>query len=198
MTNESKSEGDQKSYSEMSIERIQKILKQEGQYETVADLLADVMHYCASTSSLADFEETIRLANSYVADEVAENSLEKNDHAVVVEGSDGAEKKIDTVYAERNRLAIAFARMAIAAGFRAGKGFDPGKWPVVYVETPNGQVSWHIAESEASALEGLPEYSGEWDGSYRARDANWCVWDQEDIAQAPAPPGDVFGRSASS
>lgn len=198
MTNESKSEGEQKSYSEMSIERIKKILKQERQYETVADLLADVMHYCASTSSLADFEETIRLANAYVADEVAEESLEQNDHEVVVEGSDGAKKKIDSVYAERNRLAIAFARMALAAGFRAGKGVDPGKWPVVYVETPNGQVSWHIAESEADALECLPEYPGKWDGTYRAKDANWCVWDQEDVAQITSPPGDVFGRSASS
>lgn len=86
--------------------------------------------------------------------------------------------KVDAVYSERNRLAAAFARMAFAAGFKAGKGVDPDetKWPVVYVDTPNGQVSWHIAESDQSALEGLPQYNGEWDGKFTARDPAWPVW----------------------
>ena len=194
MTAEAKSEGDQKAYSEKSIERIKKILEQEGQYETVADLIADVMHYCASPASPKNFAEVTEQASAYVDAELEEEQVDESNYAVVG-ASDASKEKLDSVYAERNRLAVAFARMALAAGFRAGKGVDPDKWPVVYVETPNGQVSWHIAESEASALEGLPEYPGEWDGSYRARDANWCVWDQEDIAQAPSPPSDAFGRS---
>jgi hypothetical protein len=87
--------------------------------------------------------------------------------------------KADSIYSERNRLAVAFARMALAAGFKAGTGVDPDetKWPVIYVETPNGQVSWHIAESDAAVLDGLPNYDGQWDGTYRAREADWCVWD---------------------
>ena len=86
--------------------------------------------------------------------------------------------KVDAVYSERNRLAAAFARMALAAGFKAGKGVDPDetKWPVVYVDTPNGQVSWHIAEADQGALEGLPQYNGEWDGKFTARDPAWSVW----------------------
>jgi hypothetical protein len=90
--------------------------------------------------------------------------------------------KADSIYSERNRLAAAFARMALAAGFKAGTGVDPDetKWPVVYVETPNGQVSWHIASHDADILNGLPVYDGQWDGTYRARKADWCVWDQNE------------------
>ena len=86
--------------------------------------------------------------------------------------------KVDAVYSERNRLAAAFARMALAAGFKAGKGVDPDetKWPVVYVDTPNGQVSWHIAEADQGVLEGMPQYNGEWDGKFTARDPAWSVW----------------------
>jgi hypothetical protein len=96
--------------------------------------------------------------------------------------------KADSIYSERNRLAVAFARMALAAGFKAGTGVDPDetKWPVVYVETPNGQVSWHIASHDADILSGLPVYEGQWDGTYRARKADWCVWDQNESLQAVA------------
>ena len=91
--------------------------------------------------------------------------------------------KVDAVYSERNRLAAAFARMAFAAGFKAGKGVDPDetKWPVVYVDTPNGQVSWHIAEADQGVLEGLPQYNGEWDGKFTARDPAWSVWPAADL-----------------
>jgi hypothetical protein len=95
---------------------------------------------------------------------------------------DALKEKVNSVYSERNRLAAAFARMALEAGFKAGTGVDPDetKWPVIYVETPNGQVSWHIAESDAAVLDGLPNYDGQWDGTYRAREADWCVWDQNE------------------
>ena len=91
---------------------------------------------------------------------------------------DALKAKVDGVYSERNRLAAAFARIALAAGFKAGKGVDPDetKWPVVYVETPNGQVSWHIASRDADILKGLPDYEGQWDGTWRARYADWCRW----------------------
>jgi hypothetical protein len=107
------------------------------------------------------------------------------------EAADEIEKlraKADSIYSERNRLAVAFARMALAAGFKAGTGVDPDetKWPVVYVETPNGQVSWHIASHDADILSGLPVYEGQWDGTYRARKADWCVWDQNESLQAVA------------
>jgi len=196
MKTASESESEQKTYSDKSIERVKRILDLEGQYETVADLLADVMHYCASPASSRTFAEVAQQAEAYIEAELAEEQAGES-NSVVSGASEASKAKLDSVYSERNRLVIAFARMALAAGFRAGKGVDPGKWPVVYVETPNGQVSWHIAASEAPALEGLPEYPGEWDGTYRARDASWCVWEQEDVTLVESPPDDVFGRSVS-
>ena len=99
--------------------------------------------------------------------------------------------KVDAVYSERNRLAAALARMALAAGFKAGKGVDPDetKWPVIYVDTPNGQVSWHIAEADAHVLEGLPQYGEQWDGTFKARDAAWPVWPITNLVAAARREG---------
>jgi hypothetical protein len=54
---------------------------------------------------------------------------------------------IGAVYEERNCLALAFARMARAAGWVVGwvDDDDAGRdWPVLMIDTPAGQVSWHL------------------------------------------------------
>lgn len=90
--------------------------------------------------------------------------------------------QLQTVYSQRNELAVAFALAAIEAGWKAGRGFDqkiadhgdmPGWGHVVYVDTPGGQVSWHIAPSDAYLLDSLPPYDGEWDGTFKARNPGW-------------------------
>ena len=75
------------------------------------------------------------------------------------------ERQKDGAYTERNRLISALAWMAIAFGWRAGvwASDEPG-WNLVFVETPNGQLSWHYSDSEADLFEGLPPYIGPWDG----------------------------------
>lgn len=94
--------------------------------------------------------------------------------------------RLDHVYGERNALVVAFAKSAIVAGWGAGRGYDGDlskEWTpewrhVVYVDLPNGQqVSWHMSPGEICLLEGLPEYQGEWDGKYTARDKSWCNFD---------------------
>lgn len=85
---------------------------------------------------------------------------------------------IDDVYAQRNELAIAFAKAALAAGWKAGRGTDPMADPewanVVYVDLPDGrQVSWHISPDCAPLLDGLPQYTGEWDGTFVGRAKGW-------------------------
>lgn len=91
-----------------------------------------------------------------------------------------ADAKINDVYAQRNALAVAFCKAAILLGWRAGRGIDPAScdaaadWGhVVYVDTPGGQVSWHIHPDQVSLLDGLPEYSGVWDGEFRGRNPDW-------------------------
>lgn len=91
--------------------------------------------------------------------------------------------RLDRAYSERNSLVIAFVKAAVALGWNAGRGFDsdPAKqWDddwrhVVYVELPDGrQVSWHISPAEVPFLDGLPEFKGQWDGTFVARDPLWC------------------------
>jgi hypothetical protein len=77
---------------------------------------------------------------------------------------------IDDVYNERNRVVAVFARLALAQGWRAGlsvtaiEGWDPAWHNCVYIETPEGQLSWHFHDREAHLFAGLPYYAGTWDG----------------------------------
>lgn len=89
----------------------------------------------------------------------------------------------DSVYTQRNALAIGFAKAAIAAGWNAGRGYDdcPEKgWDegwrhVVYVDLPDGrQVSWHVGPDVVHLLDGLPQYNGKWDGTSHGKDPSWC------------------------
>lgn len=79
-------------------------------------------------------------------------------------------KRKDNAYWERNNVVAALARWAVAQGYRAGvtrtdiPDWDPEWHGCVYIDLPTGQVSWHFHDSQASLFEGLPEYSGAWDG----------------------------------
>jgi hypothetical protein len=90
---------------------------------------------------------------------------------------------LNTIYAERNALAVAFCKAAVLLGWPAGRGTDSdhpewgSEWRhVVYVELPGGQqVSWHIAPAQIDLLDGLPTYTGEWDGTFAAREQGWVA-----------------------
>ena len=58
-------------------------------------------------------------------------------------------------YAMRERLVLAALAAARASGLEAGVRLDPAEpeWPVVFIELPTGQVSWH-----------LPQHATPWDG----------------------------------
>lgn len=53
-------------------------------------------------------------------------------------------------YADRNLVAQAFAWAMEEAGWPVAWGVDESEpdWPVLYIETPQGQVSWHIPKAE--------------------------------------------------
>ena len=68
----------------------------------------------------------------------------------------------DGAYHERNQVVAALAKL-----FPSGIAVDPNEpdWPVLYIDLPDGQVSWHFQRSEAlELLAGIPKYDGEWDG----------------------------------
>lgn len=83
------------------------------------------------------------------------------------------------VYRERNRLVAALVRIAhqrwahgITLEWRAGLGRHPeddATWDrewmtIVFIDTPAGQLSWHIHDSELDLFDGIPPYEGVWDG----------------------------------
>ena len=76
----------------------------------------------------------------------------------------------DEAYLERNRCVALIARMAFSMGFSVGRattaipGWSEDWHGCVYVDLPTGQVSWHFHDSHAELFDGLPEYSGLWDG----------------------------------
>jgi len=66
-------------------------------------------------------------------------------------------KKVDAVceYGVRYQLVYQALAKALEMGFEAGVRLDPAEpeWPVVFIELPNGQVSWH-----------MPQHVKPWDG----------------------------------
>jgi hypothetical protein len=58
-------------------------------------------------------------------------------------------------YDTRNKLVLVALGCALGCEYEAGIGIDPNEpdWPVVYIDLPTGQVSWHIEP-----------YKGTWDG----------------------------------
>lgn len=73
--------------------------------------------------------------------------------------------KTKNAYAERNQLVALLARL-YPSGIQKTpiEGWDPEWFWCVYIDLPNGQVSWHIHESELPYFEALPPYPGKWDG----------------------------------
>jgi hypothetical protein len=78
----------------------------------------------------------------------------------------------NAAYKERDACVALIAKMAVALEFKAGLGrhdendqFWDGDWMnIVFIELPNGQLSWHVHDSEMHLFEGLPKYEGTWDG----------------------------------
>lgn len=110
-----------------------------------------------------------------------ERRLEGEIHQVEVTMSvENPNDKVNAVYVQRNELAVAFAAMALRAGFKAGRGIDESKvegWQhVLYVDLPNGQqVSWHMSPECVELLDILPSYDGEWDKLYTATHKGWSI-----------------------
>lgn len=61
----------------------------------------------------------------------------------------------DTDYEQRYGLVWKAAGHAASDGLSVGISLDPTEpdWPVIYIELPDGQVSWH-----------MPAHGREWDG----------------------------------
>lgn len=71
----------------------------------------------------------------------------------------------DAPYTERNAL-VAFLSTAYPSGLKRTEieGWDPEWNGCVFIDTPEGQMSWHYHERDAGLFAHLGPYEGEWDG----------------------------------
>ncbi|WP_330633755.1 WDGH domain-containing protein [Halocatena halophila] len=65
---------------------------------------------------------------------------------------DTEEKAIDEVYEDRNLLACALAQATHAPSGWKPDPDAPDEWAIVWIETPTGQVSWHVPRDMAEDL----------------------------------------------
>lgn len=72
-----------------------------------------------------------------------------------------AEQRLNAAYEERNRLVALLSKL-----FPSSIEHDPKEpdWPVVIVNLPTGQVSWHVPKSSAMLFVHLPAKLYTWDG----------------------------------
>ena len=71
------------------------------------------------------------------------------------------ESKSSEAYLDRNLCVQVMARMAQKLGYNVGVK-ENGDWPILYINLPTGQVSWHIPKADITGT--FPEYQKEWDG----------------------------------
>lgn len=66
-----------------------------------------------------------------------------------------ADAETPPAYKDRYRLVLAAMHFATLAGLETGIALDQSEpeWPVIYIELPTGQVSWH-----------MPQHAKPWDG----------------------------------
>lgn len=72
------------------------------------------------------------------------------------------ESSPDQAYHDRNLVVQLAAKLAIQCGLKAGIRERQGQWPILYIDLPTGQVSWHIPADEL--IPGLPDFPDTWDG----------------------------------
>ena len=71
------------------------------------------------------------------------------------------ESKPDEAYLDRNLCVQVMTRMAQKLGYNVGVK-ENGDWPILYIDLPTGQVSWHISKTDIAGI--FPEYLKGWDG----------------------------------
>jgi hypothetical protein len=58
---------------------------------------------------------------------------------------------LEEAYYDRNQAVMLAAKLAQMQGYDTGWRVDPDEphWPILFIELPSGQVSWHIPMEEA-------------------------------------------------
>jgi len=116
-----------------------------------------------------NYEKEVRLANAVMHTALSKTATEMlNMYADVSKLTDTLQslhERSERAYAERNLL-VRFLACIFPSGIRRTniEGWEPQWCNCVYVDTPEGQMSWHYHDAQASLFANLPPYQGAWDG----------------------------------
>lgn len=77
---------------------------------------------------------------------------------------DGETGTADQAYRERNHAVLLLATLAERVGWPVYVDRMDTAWPIVYVESPAGQLSWHLPASEVVGDWDRPPPGYSWDG----------------------------------
>ena len=86
-----------------------------------------------------------------------------------------SQELFDRAYSERAIVVKLLVVLAARLGYKYGWGIDdnessvPSWRRVMYVELPEGQVSWHIAPDDQGLFSDIGQYRGRWDGTHRGK-----------------------------
>ena len=89
------------------------------------------------------------------------------------------EEKLNSVYKERALAVVKMAQLALQLGYvvtRREPSSCGKEWGVLYVELPEGQVSWHFSEEDSYMITQFPvDNSAKWDGRFNGRDVEFMT-----------------------
>ncbi|MCK2214273.1 hypothetical protein MF672_010790 [Actinomadura sp. ATCC 31491] len=72
-----------------------------------------------------------------------------------------------SIYRERAHLVAHLAALYPSALVHGADAENPG-WPLIFIDTPRGQLSWHLAVEDLDLFAHVPELAGDqaptWDG----------------------------------
>jgi hypothetical protein len=95
------------------------------------------------------------------------------------------------VYAERNRL-VSFLSRCYLSYLAPASDAEPGFEWIVYIETPEGQLSWHLHDDELPMFNHCPrQKAGSWWDGHTSEDKYARLLRLRPPSQAAAPIGET-------
>ena len=79
----------------------------------------------------------------------------------------GTASPLNGAYSERAQCVAALVRLALGMGLPAGIVPETSlRWACAYIETPEGQVAWHLAQKDLHYFDGIPTFAGDTSQAY--------------------------------
>jgi hypothetical protein len=86
-------------------------------------------------------------------------------------------KRVNQAYRERAILSAVTSKLALRLSYKSGikkDETDNSDWNnILYIDLPEGQISYHIAPRDLDIFSDLPEYDSVWDGTYNSKDVDF-------------------------